>query len=213
MTYASVLPPGSTPLEKALEQVTAFLLDLPVDMRKLWSPMECPAAHLPWLAWGLSVDIWDADWPEAVKRAAVADAIGFHRRKGTAASLRTVLDRFDPLIRIVEWFEDRDTLDPYMFRLELPLSVDSPVIYDEALVAQILRDIAAVKPVRARMVAVHKLRADAEAWLTSGALAGGISRMDAAADLHSATDPVWGTYLQTANGEPIISALGAFLEV
>ena len=81
------------------------------------------------------------------------------------------------------------------------------------LVAQILRDIAAVKPVRAHMIAVHKLRADAEAWLTSGALAGGVSRMDAAADLDSAADPIWGTYLQTADGEPILSAHGAFLEV
>ena len=71
----SILPPRSTRLQKALEQVTVDLLDLPVELRKLWSPEKCPASHLPWLAWGLSVDIWDANWPEAVKRAAIADAI------------------------------------------------------------------------------------------------------------------------------------------
>ena len=154
----SVLPPRSTRLQKALEQTTIDLLDLPVELRKLWSPAECPASHLPWLAWGLSVDIWDAEWPVDVKRAAVADAIAFQRRKGTPASLRVVLDRFDPLIRIVEWFDDRDTLDPYHFRLELPLLAESDVVYDENLVTQILADIAQVKPVRAQMQARERQR-------------------------------------------------------
>ena len=178
----SILPPRSTRLQKALEQVTVDLLDLPVELRKLWSPEKCPASHLPWLAWGLSVDIWDANWPEAVKRAAIADAIAFQRRKGTPASLRTVLDRFDPLIGIVEWFEDRDTLAPYHFRLELPLLTQSDVYYDENLVTQILRDIAQVKPVRAHMLAVFRLRAQAQAWMMSAAQTGGLIRLTAGTD-------------------------------
>lgn len=209
----SILPPRSTRLQKALEQVTVDLLDLPVELRKLWSPAQCPASHLPWLAWGLSVDIWDANWPEAVKRAAVADAIAFQRRKGTPASLRTVLDRFDPLIGIVEWFEDRDVLAPFNFRLELPLLAQSDVHYDEALVAQILTDIAQVKPVRAHMQAVFRLRAQAEAWLVSVARLGGLTRLDAGVDQLSALDPAWGRYLQTHAGEPILSADGEYLEV
>ena len=96
------------------------------------------------------------------------------RRKGTPASLRTVLDRFDPLIGIVEWFEDRDTLAPYHFRLELPLLTQSDVYYDENLVTQILRDIAQVKPVRAHMLAVFRLRAQAQAWMMSAAQTGGL---------------------------------------
>ncbi|WP_313228562.1 phage tail protein I [Sphingobium yanoikuyae] len=208
----SILPPRSTRLQQALEQVTIDLLDLPVELRKLWSPAQCPASHLPWLAWGLSVDIWDANWPEAVKRAAVADAIAFQRRKGTPASLRTVLDRFDPLIKLVEWFEDRNSLDSFTFRLELPLLAQSDVLYDEILVAQILRDIAQVKPVRAHMQAVFRVTADAQAWLLSAARVGGMARMDAAADVTSATQPEWATYLQTANGEPIVTATAAFME-
>lgn len=208
----SVLPPRSTRLQKALEQATIDLLDLPVELRKLWSPAECPASHLPWLAWGLSVDIWDAEWPIDVKRAAVADAIAFQRRKGTPASLRVVLDRFDPLIRIVEWFEDRGTLDPYHFRLELPLLAESDVFYDEVLVTQILADIAQVKPVRAQMQAVFRVRAEARAWLISAAQAGGLTRLDSHVDQDSALDPVWDTYLQTRDGEPILTLAGAFLE-
>ncbi|MEK7454070.1 MAG: phage tail protein I [Pseudomonadota bacterium] len=208
----SILPPRSTRLQKALEQVTVDLLDLPVELRKLWSPEKCPASHLPWLAWGLSVDIWDANWPEAVKRAAIADAIAFQRRKGTPASLRTVLDRFDPLIGIVEWFEDRDTLAPYHFRLELPLLTQSDVYYDENLVTQILRDIAQVKPVRAHMLAVFRLRAQAQAWMMSAAQTGGLIRLTAGTDTTTALDPVWATYLQTADGEPLLLADGIYLE-
>ncbi|MEJ7933657.1 phage tail protein I [Sphingobium sp. AN558] len=213
MTYPTVLPPGSTSLEKALEQVASGLLDIDVLIRSLWSPLDCPYDLLPWLAWGVSIDLWDADWSEATKRAAIADAIAFQRRKGTKASLRTVLDRFDPLIEIVEWFADRETLLPHTFRLELPLLAQSDVIYDEALVAQILRDIAQVKPVRAHMVAVFRVRAEAHAWLLSDAHVGGITRLDMGADQLSATDPIWATYLQTADGEPIVTALGAFMEV
>ena len=208
----SILPPRSTRLQKALEQVTVDLLDLPVELRKLWSPEKCPASHLPWLAWGLSVDIWDANWPEAVKRAAIADAIAFQRRKGTPASLRTVLDRFDPLIGIVEWFEDRDTLAPYHFRLELPLLTQSDVYYDENLVTQILRDIAQVKPVRAHMLAVFRLRAQAQAWMMSAPQTGGLIRLTAGTDTTTALDPVWATYLQTADGEPLLLADGIYLE-
>jgi phage tail P2-like protein len=208
----SVLPPRSTTLQRALEQVTTDLLDLPVELRKLWSPWECPMSHLPWLAWGLSVDIWDASWPEAVKRAVVADAIAFQRRKGTPASLRTVLDRFDPLIKLVEWHQDRDTLDPFYFRLELPLLAESDVLYDEKLVDQILRDIAQVKPVRAHMIAVFKMKAQAQAWLVSAAQIGGLTRLDAHADQDSALDPSWATFLQTRDGEPILTRAREFME-
>lgn len=213
MTYPSVLPTGSTSLEKTLEQVAAGLLDIDVLIRALWSPQDCPYDLLPWLGWGVSIDLWDATWSDPQKRAAIADAIAFQRRKGTPVSLRTVRDRFDPLIRLVEWFEDRDTLDPFSFRLELPLLADSGVLYNENLVAQILRDIAQVKPVRAHMLAVFKLRAQAQiALIAAGSLAG-LSRVVANADVTTATDPAWKNYLQTETGEPLIDGAGTWLEV
>ena len=211
---ATLLPPNAAPLERALSLASAVsLADVPVTIDRLWNPATCPVALLPWLAWGLSIDIWDSAWTEAEKRAAVADAIQFQRRKGTPASLRTVLDRFDPLIAIVEWFEDRDTLDPYTFRMELPLLADSAVAYDENLVARILRDIAQVKPVRAHMLAVFKLRAQAQVALIAAANLAGLSRVTASADVTTATDPAWNNYLQTENGEPIIDGAGAWLAV
>lgn len=209
---AHLLPPNASPLERALSLApAASLADVPVAIDTIWNPATCPVALLPWLAWGLSIDLWDSAWSEAEKRAAIADAIQFQRRKGTPASLRTVLDRFDPLIEIVEWFKDRDTLDPYQFRLELPLLAQSDVFYDENLVARILRDIAQVKPVRAHMQAVFKLQAEARAWLVSAAQIGGLTRLDAQADQTSALDPAWASFLQTRDGEPILARDNSFL--
>ncbi|WP_311270841.1 phage tail protein I [Sphingobium sp. WCS2017Hpa-17] len=213
MTYPSLLPPGSTPLQRNIEQAAASLLDIDVPLRQQWSPEDCPVEDLPWLVWGLSIDIWKSKWTEQQKREAAADAIAFQRRKGTRASLRTVLDRFDQLIEIVEWHQDRETLDPYSFRLELPLLAQSDVFYDEALVDEIMRDIAQVKPARAHMLAVYRVRAEAQAWLVSAAQAGGLTRLDSLADQASALDPVWDSFLQTRDGEPILSRAGAFMEV
>src|SRR5690606_33880248 len=130
----------------------------------------------PWLGWGVSVDFWDANWTEAEKRAAIAGAIDAQRRKGTRASLRDVLDRFDPLIQIAEWFEDQVDLDPHTFRLELPLLIETEVEYDTALLAALLRDIAAVKPLRSHMQAVHKLQIQAQAGVLSGGASVGFLR-------------------------------------
>lgn len=211
---AHLLPPNASPMERALSVAPALsLADVPVGIDLIWVADNCPANVLPFLAGGLSIDIWETSWSEAEKRAAVADAIQFQQRKGTPASLRTVLDRFDAMIRIVEWFKDRETLDPYTFRLELPLLDESDVFYDELLVARILRDIAQVKPVRAHMLAVYKVKAEAAAWLTSVARIGGLTRLDSQADQLSALDPVWDTYLQTHDGEPILTAAGGYMEV
>lgn len=208
----SLLPPNASEFERAIEASTARLSDVPVPLRHLWNPATCPATLLPWLGWGVSIDFWDPAWTVQEKRAAIAGAIEQQRRKGTRASLRDVLDRFDPLIGIVEWFEDRQNLDPHTFRLELPLAGESAVEYDQALIEALLRDIAAVKPLRAHMFAVHRLFAQAQAGLLSAAMVGGAMRLDMQADTDAATDPVWNTYLQTEAGEPLELDQGGYLE-
>lgn len=209
----TLLPPQATPLERAVEKGMGALAEVPVPIRDVWNPATCPPALLPFLAWGVSIDFWDSAWTEADKRTAIAGAIEAQRRKGTPASLRQVLDRFDPMIGLVEWFEDREQLDPYTFRLELPLRADSEVVYDEDLVLALLRDIAAVKPLRAQMSAVHRLAAQADAWLLGAARLAGLTRLDGFTDLDEPLNPAWANYLQTENGEPIRSAEGPFLEV
>lgn len=208
----SLLPPNATPFERALEDTTSIMADVPVEIASLWNPATCPAQFLPWLGWGLSIDFWDAGWSEAEKRQAIAGTIEAQRRKGTRASLREVLDRFDPLIELVEWFEDRDHLDPHTFRLELPLATVSDVEYDTDLVVALLRDIGMVKPLRSHMFAVHRMKAQANAWLLSAGSAAGHVRLDTHADTDAALDPVWATYLQTEIGEPLVhEEAGEFL--
>lgn len=210
---AHLLPPNATALEKALSLTGgARLATVPVAVDRLWNPATCPTELLPWLAWGLSIDVWDSDWDEATKRTAIADAIEFQRRKGTPASLRTVLDRIDPLIEIVEWHEQRDLMEPYHFWVTLPFLADSGTVFDDALVGRILRDIVKIKPVRAAMTILYRLRAEARAALIAAAAVAGQARLDQAADMVSAIQPIWDTYLQTEDGEPIVTETGAFME-
>lgn len=208
----NLLPPNSSPLERAFAAVSVEALsDLPVPVGDVWSPGACPAALLPWLGWGLSIDIWDSDWSNAQKRLAIASAIDDQRRKGTRAALRRALDRIDPLIDITEWFEDPANLEPYTFRLDLPDRNTSTIDYNEATISTLLRDIAAVKPLRAHVIASYRIRGLAEVGLVSTVIWGGIGRIDLEADTETALDPVWATYLQTQDGEPLQDEAGAFL--
>lgn len=87
-----LLPPNATPQERALSLATARVLDVPTaPVRKLWSPWECPADVLPWLAWSLAVEPWRSEWPEHRKRAAIAASISTHRIKGTVGAVRRAL--------------------------------------------------------------------------------------------------------------------------
>lgn len=208
----NLLPPNSTPFERAFDALELqALTDMPVPVASVWSPVTCPAPLLPWLGWGLSIDIWDSAWTEAQKRTAIASAIADQRRKGTRAALRRALDRIDPLIEITEWFEDPANLEPYTFRLDLPDRNTSTIDYDEETISILLRDIAVVKPLRAHVIASYRIRALAEVGMVSAVIWGAIGRLDCDADTDAATDPVWGTYLQTEDGEPLLSEAGDFL--
>ncbi|MCM0001023.1 MAG: phage tail protein I [Erythrobacter sp.] len=208
----NLLPPNSSPLERAFDTLeTEALADLPLPVGDVWSPERCPATLLPWLGWGLSIDIWDSDWTEEQKRVAIASAIDDQRRKGTRAALRRALDRIDPLIDVTEWFEDPANLEPYTFRLDLPDRNTSTIEYNETTISTLLRDIAAVKPLRAHVIASYRIRALAQAGLVSAVIWGAIGRIECDTDTATAADPVWSTYLQTQDGEPLQDEAGEFL--
>lgn len=87
----SLLPPNATQLQRDVEQVNAEIDDLPIYFRDLWNPETCPLDLLPWLAWSLSVDDWDDNWSEEVKRRVVKESYGIHRQKGTVSAVRRAL--------------------------------------------------------------------------------------------------------------------------
>jgi phage tail-like protein len=85
---AALLPVNSTAFEKAVVATTGARLNpLPVPLRELWRPKDMPAALLPWLAWGLSVDVWDENWSVEQKRAIVLASFQMHQKKGTLGGI------------------------------------------------------------------------------------------------------------------------------
>ncbi|MGO4813360.1 phage tail protein I [Cupriavidus sp. 2MCAB6] len=105
MSSAPLLPPNATPLERSAAQASARIERVPVPLRALWSPANCPPALLPFLAWAFSVDRWDPGWPLATKRAVTASAYYLHRKKGTIGALRRVVEPLGFLIRVIEWWQ------------------------------------------------------------------------------------------------------------
>lgn len=115
-TTPSLLPPGSTTLERDLEQVTARMANVPTPFDTLWNADTCPVELLGWLAWALSVDEWDAHWPEDVKREAIRISPLLHRRKGTLWALENALKPIGATTQIEEWWQMKPMGEPGTFR-------------------------------------------------------------------------------------------------
>lgn len=145
---SDLLPHNATAQERALEGSTSRVGDVPVPIRDLWSPERCPAAFLPWLAWAFSVDVWDAGWPDAVKRSVIAASADIHRKKGTAGAVRAALAATGVPSEIIEWWEEGGT--PHTFRIAVDVAALTArgETFSAALLEQIRGSVIAVKPVR-----------------------------------------------------------------
>jgi phage tail P2-like protein len=140
---SALLPPNATSQEQSLEQTTERISAIPAPLRSLWNPDTCPASLLPWLAWGLSVDDWNADWTEAQKRNVIRSSVETHRQKGTIGAVRRVADSFGLGIVLREWWQKSPQGTPHTFTLSI--SIDQiPTGARES----ILNAIRKVKPVR-----------------------------------------------------------------
>ena len=100
----SLLPPGSTELERDMEQVTARVEQIPTPMARIWNYETCPAHMLGFLAWGMGVDEWDPSWSEQAMRDAIRLAPMLSRRKGTIWALQNALSQFGIGTKIKEWW-------------------------------------------------------------------------------------------------------------
>lgn len=116
----SLLPPSSTAWMRSAEGAAARLSAITVALRTLWTPTTCPVDLLPYLAWALSVDRWDKDWPAERKIAAIQQSYWLHRRKGTRAAVRRVIEGMGFSATFAEWFDVGDT--PGTFRLEVDVN-------------------------------------------------------------------------------------------
>ncbi|HBR4257125.1 TPA: phage tail protein I [Klebsiella pneumoniae] len=116
----SLLPPSSTDWLRSAEAATARLSAITVALRTLWTPTACPVDLLPYLAWALSVDRWDKSWPADRKVAAIQLSYWLHRRKGTRAAVRRVIEDMGFSATFAEWFDVGD--EPGTFRLEVDVN-------------------------------------------------------------------------------------------
>lgn len=88
---ASLLPPNATRAETAFAEATGRIDLIGAPIRNLWNADNCPEPFLPWMAWMLSVDQWDRNWPVSIKRQVIRESLSVHRTKGTRASVERAL--------------------------------------------------------------------------------------------------------------------------
>lgn len=202
----SLQPPTVAPGDRHIEASIARLAAVPVTFANVWDPATCPADLLPWLAWGLSIDVWDPDWSEEFKRLMIAEAIPRQRRKGTVAAVREVLDAFGVGLTIHEWFDQFVPLAPYTFEVRLP--VEGGETATAALIEKVADQVVRVKPARAHFTV-------AQTMTTAGGV-GALAAARLAAALRlglSEADYIdWSDIIQTEDGEPIVTEAGSGLE-
>lgn len=146
----SILPPNATQLERALEELTGQRIDgIAVPLRDLWSAEHCPEDLLPWLAWALSIDQWDAAWPLHIRRARVASAIAIQRIKGTAKSVIDVVASFGGNVVLREWWQTTPPGDPHTFSLNVALGGQGENVPSAAFIEAVIAEVARTKPARA----------------------------------------------------------------
>lgn len=112
-----LLPVGSSGLEIAAANAAAVICRVPMPLRYLWNPLDCPVELLPYLAWALSVDRWEESWTEGEKRRAVQDAFYIHQHKGTLSAIRRVINNMGYAMTLKEWWQVSDA--PGTFRLSV----------------------------------------------------------------------------------------------
>lgn len=146
--FHTILPSNASTELRAIERSMAEpKIALHEPITALWDVNACPDDVLPWLAWGLSVDMWDADWSQATKRRVVAKSIEIHRIKGTRGAVELALGAVGLRVEIVEGWQDGGA--PHTFRVDVYVRdiVDGRRV-DAALVAYLRRLIDVAKPVR-----------------------------------------------------------------
>lgn len=164
----TLLPPSASAWMRSAEAATAKLSGITVAIRTLWTPTACPVDLLPYLAWALSVDRWDKNWPAERKIAAIQHSYWLHRRKGTRAAVRRVIEDMGFSATFAEWFDVGD--EPGTFRLEVDVNEVglTPKTLDE-----LNRLIGDAKPVSRHLAQLTiSTSATAMAWIGAGVFDG-----------------------------------------
>lgn len=130
-------------LAAALEPIAA--ID-PSAMETLWNAWRCPSAFLPFLAYALSVDLWDDAWDENRKRQAVADSPAYHRLKGTRRAIDMAVATLGRPAGLVEWHEVSPPRRRGTFEIRVPTAANEDLVPLLAAIERMRRLVVSAKP-------------------------------------------------------------------
>ncbi len=115
----NLLPPNTTQLEKKLTEVSSSAFNLNGDLSSLIRIDDAPSEYLSILAWQFSVDRWQEDWPDEIKRAQIKNSIQVHRHKGTNYALRRIIESFGYSLTVHEWWQEVPMNEPGTFQITI----------------------------------------------------------------------------------------------
>lgn len=149
MISSHLLPLGSTPLEKRAAEILKTAVENPVIIADLINPERCPPKLLAYLAWAFSVDKWDENWTDEVKRIAIKQAFFVHKHKGTIAAVRRVVEPIGYLVELKEWFAMQPQGKAGTFSITVEVSETG---LNEQTYNELVRLINDVKPVSRHLI-------------------------------------------------------------
>lgn len=203
---SNLLPPNSTALERALAGLGDSFGAITIPVPDLQRPDACAANVLPFLAWGLGVDRWDATWSEDRQRQAVAGAIPDKRIRGSRASMDHLLADYQADYGIALTL---DVPQPYFFTVTLPVNDAAAGNVTARFATSLLADISRTKGARDTFQLRQTALATASLPITVVARAMTMARQFG--DL-TGPDPADLLLLTTEYGEPLEGGEGATLE-
>ncbi|EPF77287.1 phage tail protein I [Acinetobacter gyllenbergii] len=115
----NLLPPNATDFENKLVETSSKNIDLDADLSRLIRIDDAPADFLSILAWQFSVDRWQDDWPEEIKRAQIKNSVKVHTYKGTNYALRSIVESFGYSLTIHEWWQESPMNVPGTFQITI----------------------------------------------------------------------------------------------
>lgn len=145
----TLLPSSAARLAKAMDRALARrLAEIPNPIRDVHDADRIDIDLLPWLAWERGLRTWNTDWPEAVRRALVRNAIQTARHMGSVQSLHDVVAAFGGALSIREGWE-LDPPQPYRFSIVLTLNGQTGETASARYVEEVIAEVRRVKPARA----------------------------------------------------------------
>lgn len=149
MISSHLLPLGSTPLEKRAAEILKTAVENPVIIADLINPERCPPQLLAYLAWAFSVDKWDENWIDEVKRIAIKQSFFVHKHKGTIAAVKRVVEPIGYLVELKEWFAMQPQGKAGTFSITVEVSETG---LNEQTYNELVRLINDVKPVSRHLI-------------------------------------------------------------